>query len=272
MIMKDMKKDEVLEEKLNSYVEGIEEPKVDLSAAKRALVEEQSRRKNVRRRMWVALASACASVLLVAIVLVSVLPSLHADKNGSSGDMMNSGSAQGGDVGGDSGASGSPSQPPSGGDASGGEGSSGPVETEPIRYALSEAEAATVQAEKLAENYGASLKKLTDLAASAEISVTYTLYQLEERDVLLETTISAPSAGVEIAVYTDLSRGSYRAAEMDEFDGLTSKTATYVYDIKTLDGETVYLAAFTAGETEYCVAAHSPESAFFTFMKYLTEE
>ena len=111
MIKKDMQKDEFLEEKLNSYVEGVEEPKVDLSAAKRALNEEQSRRRSVRRRMWVALASACASLLLVAVALVSVLPSLHADKNNSAGDMMNGGSAQGGDVGGDSG----PSQPPSGG-------------------------------------------------------------------------------------------------------------------------------------------------------------
>ena len=267
MIMKDMQKDEFLEQKLNSYVEGVEEPKVDLSAAKRALHEEQSRRRSVRRRMWVALASACASLLLVAVALVSVLPSLHADKNNSAGDMMNGGSAQGGDVGGDSG----PSQPPSGGstdgDSSGSSGSSGSAETELIRYSLSEAENATVQAEELAETYGTSLKKLTDLAA---FSVTYTLYSVAGRSVLLKTLVSAPS-GAEITVYTDLSGGSCRAAEMDEFDSLSLKTATYVYDFKVLDGKTVYLAAFTA-ESEYCVSALASESDFFAFMEYLTEE
>lgn len=270
MIMKDMQKDEFLEEKLNSYVEGVEEPKVDLSAAKRALHEEQSRRRSVRRRMWVALASACASLLLVAVALVSVLPSLHADKNNSAGDMMNGGSAQGGDVGGDSG----PSQPPSGGstdgDSSGSSGSSGPAETEPVRYTLSKAEKTTVQAEELSETYGTSLKKLTDLAAFSEISVTYTLYSVAGRSVLLETAISSPS-GAEITVYTDLSGGSRRAAEMDEFDSLSLKTATYVYDFKVLDGETVYLAAFTA-ESENYVSAFASESDFFAFMTYLTEE
>lgn len=270
MIKKDMQKDEFLEEKLNSYVEGVEEPKVDLSAAKRALHEEQSRRRSVRRRMWVALASACASLLLVAVALVSVLPSLHADKNNSAGDMMNGGSAQGGDVGGDSG----PSQPPSGGstdgDSSGSSGSSGPAETEPVRYTLSKAEKTTVSAQKLAENYGRGIKKLTDLAAFSEISVTYTLYSVAGRSVLLETAISSP-AGAEITVYTDLSGGSCRAAEMDEFDSLSLKTATYVYDFKVLDGKTVYLAAFTA-ESEYCVSALASESDFFAFMEYLTEE
>lgn len=237
--MKDMKKDEWIEEKIDSYVEGTS-PNVDLSAAKRALSEEHARRRSARRKKWIAFASACASLLLVAIVLVGILPSFEAGRDG------NNGSAE------------APGQSPEG-------------SPQRIAYQLSQAEQKAAGVGELIEGYGESLKKLTDLGLSADVGADYTLYYYDNRAVLLETDVLYSRLGsrVSATVYTDLSGGKYRAAELEKYDALSSKTSAYTYEIMFLNGEYVSLGAFSYLGNGYCVEVQSSyEYAFSEFMKY----
>lgn len=262
--MKDMKRDEFLEEKLNSYVEGSAEPNVDLSAAKRALTEQQAGRRSAKRRMWIALASACASLILVAVVLFNILPVFRA---GSDKDQGSADAPQGGNYGpaedlpdeGDSEA-----DPPPG--------SSGSSGTEVVRFTLAETKQRAAGVGELSETYGTKLKKLTDFGFSSGVATEYTLYYVEEEAVLLGTELVYSQAGkrVSATVYTDLSGGKYRAEELGEYDALPQKSATYTFKQTFLNGEYVYLGNFFVQGAEYCVSLQSSyEPAFVALMEYL---
>ena len=252
--MKDMKKDEFLEEKLNSYAEGTETPNVDLSAAKRALFEEQLRRRSARRRMWIALASSCASLVLIAIVLVGILPSFGGSDLAPDHGAEAPGDSQGGD------------------DPQGGETADPQGPTEAITFSLSAAETRAAGVNELSEAYGQSLEKLTRLGLSSNINAEYTLYCVDGEAVLLGTELLYSQHGRRVAatVYTDLSGGKYRAEELAEYDDLPSKNATYTFKKTFINGEYACLGNFTAQGTEYCVSVESSyEYAFSSFMEYL---
>lgn len=253
-----MKKDKFLEEQLNAYVEGAETPDVDLSAAKRALLETQMRRRSARRRMWIALASACASLVLVAVVLTGILPFAAAGgaPNDSAEAPGQSGSPEG------SGSAGGPGGAPSEGNPS-----------EVIRFALSDAEPVTVGVGDLIGTYGETLKKLTNFGFYTDVSADYTLYCVNGLAVLLGTDLLYTQEGsrVTVTVYTDLSGGAYRAEELGEYDGLQARRDGYTYEQRQLfNGEYVSLGNFTSRGAEYCVALQSSYAyAFSSFMTYL---
>ncbi len=261
--MKDMKRDEFLEEKLNSYVEGSAEPNVDLSAAKRALTEQQAGRRSAKRRMWIALASACASLILVAVVLFNILPVFRAETDGDSGSSEAPES-------GDHDAAGAPSEGDSEADPP--PGSSGSSGTEVVRFTLAETKQRAAGVGELSETYGTKLKKLTDFGFSSGVAAEYTLYYVEEEAVLLGTELVYSQEGkrVSATVYTDLSGGKYRAEELGEYDALPQKSATYTFKQTFLNGEYVYLGNFFVQGAEYCVSLQSSnEYAFAALMEYL---
>ncbi len=246
--MKDMKKDESIEEKVCSYFEGTEEPHVDLSAAKRALFEEQAKKKRARRRLWIALSSACACILLVAIVAIGVLPSFSSvpDQNG--------GTASGEDHAGES-----------------SEGSAPPSSPEREVFELAAATSRAAGVNELQKEYS-GLGKLTALGLSSDVGATYTLYYVGEDAALLQTELVYLQEGrrVSATVYTDLSGGKYRAAELSEYEELPSKTATYTFKETYLNGEYVCFGSFYSQNTAYCVSVQSSnEDAFSALMDYL---
>lgn len=245
--MKDMKKDDFLEEKIASYAEGTD-PHVDLSAAKRALAEQQARRRSTVRRTWIALASVCASFLLIAVLLVAVLPAF----GGSDRAPDNSGNA------------------PSGAEGDAG-GASGAEEPQAVRYELAAAEARAAGVNELVSAYGNSLEKLTDLALLG-FGADYTLYSYAGKAVLLETDVLYLQNGrrVSATVYTDLSDGEYAAAELKEYSALPLGGGQYRYKNTYLNGEYLTLGSFTLSGAACCISLQSSYSeAFFSFMEYL---
>ena len=243
IIMKDMKRDEFIEEKIDSYIEGTQ-PAVDLSRARRALTEGRGRR-SAKRRTWIALASACASLLLVAVVLFGVMPLFRAQSMaGDSGEGV----------------------PPASSDV--------PQEPETVRFSLT---GENVHAERLGVNavvreYGGRLKNLTELGLLDWVFAEYTLYTVGEEKALLETTVLYSSHGrrVDAIVYTDLSEGKYLAEELEKYRDLSLKTATYMYEKTFLNGEYVYLGSFVSSGAEYCVSLQSSyEGAFYELMEII---
>ncbi len=251
--MKDMKKDAWIEEKISSYTEGTKDVEIDLSAAKHAVSEEQTRRESARRRMRIGLASACACVLLAAFVTAFLLPG-RADL-GPAGEASPPGGSQG-----------PAASDPSQGD---GEGSSAPS----VRYELATAKRGTAGLNELAATYGDRLRKLTDLGLSASVNAAYTVYYVEDEAVLLKTELLYLQTGTRViaTVYTDLSDGKYRAEELEKYGLLSLKNGAYMYERETLvNGEYVCYGTFTAAGDEYCVELQSSsESAFWELMDYL---
>ena len=256
--MKDMKRDQFIEEKMNAYIGGAEEAHVDLSAAEDAL-GERSRRRRARRRGLIALVSACASLLLIAIVLIGILPSLGGSGRAPAGD-----------------SAGSEAAPPSAQEPSGGEGEAGDTgEDEPkvIRFALGDALQRAAGLNELTETYGKKLEKLTDFSFASGVSVDYTLYYVEEEAALLKTDLLYSQDGrrVSVSLYTDLSGGRYRAEELDKFDALPDKMGRYTYEKTFVNGEYVCLGAFSYLGQACCAEVQSSnESAFWDLMEYLT--
>ncbi len=249
-MMKDMKKDEFIEEKIVSYVEGAEDVNVDLSAAHRALAEEKAKRRSARRRMWFGLASACACLLLIVAVLIGVIPALRMQN--SAGDM---------DSGESSPPSGTPQRPPQSGESDDGASA----------FSLLTAEKRAAGVSELSETYRGALKKLTDLGLSSNVSAEYTLYYAEGQAVLLETSVLYTQNGsrVSATVYTDLSDGKYRAEELAEYASLPGHGDGYTYGESYLNGEHVSMGNFSDG-AEYCVRMQSSyRYAFSSFMAYL---
>lgn len=269
--MKDMKRDEFLEEKISSYIEGTQQPEVDLSAAERALSEVRSRRKSARRNGWIAFASACASFMLIAAVIVGFLFIGGRD--------MNTGEAPGFDPDFNQGGSAAPGHPSGGGPSAGsspseGDGSSGSEDesVHPIAFAMETAEQRAAGASELAKEYGGKLKKLTDLGFSSNYAAEFTLYYADGKAVLLGTELLYTQNGsrVSATVYTDLSDGKYRAEELEKYDSLPLKTSAYTYESTFLNGEYVCLGAFSYLGQSYCTRVQSSNTAAFSsLMNYL---
>lgn len=251
--MKDMKQDQFIEEKMNAYIGGAEEPHVDLSAAENALGEQTVRRR-ARRRGLIAFVSACASLLLVAIVLIGILPSFGGSDRAPAGD----------EAGGEA-------APPSVQEPSGGTGE-GDLPTA-VRYALGDAPQRAAGLNELTETYGAKLEKLTDFGFAKGFYADYTLYYVGEEAVLLKTDVRYMQDGrrVSVSVYTDLSGGKYEAEELDRYAALSDKTGRFIYEETFVNGEYVCLGAFRYLGQDCCVEVQSSNgSAFWDLMEYLT--
>ena len=264
-----VERDEFLEEKMRSYIEGTEQPNVDLSAAEQALMEVR-RRRSAKRRARIALASACASFLLIAAVVMGFLFIGGGDMN--TGEAPNFDPDY--DQSGGSASDPDPEKPPSSaGDLPSGAPSQGiEGDVKPISFALETAEHRAAGASELAKEYGSKLKKLTDLGFSSNYAAEFTLYYAEGEVALLGTELLYTQDGsrVSATVYTDLSGGKYRAAELEKYDSLSQKTSTYTYERTFLNGEYVCLGAFSYLGQSYCATVQSSNAdAFSLLMHYL---
>lgn len=230
--MKDMKKDEKIEERFREYFQGNDAPACDLTQAKRMVSEERAARKR-GRGVWLKLASALACCAVAVVLCIVFLPSAFG-----AGDQA----------------------PPS----------DGADVAPPAVFALADTVSRPLGYEEAKEDYGDKIAMFSSFEWADNASCSYTLYNYNKEAVLLRADLryGGGMRKFDAVVYIDLTKGSYAASDFGEYRALERGAIR----TERLDGEYVSAARTVYGETEYYSRITSPRRDAAEFLINLLEK
>lgn len=139
------------------------------------------------------------------------------------------------------------------------------------RYEIASAQARTVSYTELMERGG--LEVLSPFSLADNASAEYTLYSVQEKEVLLgaEVAVTSGMNALKATLYLDLSGGKYRFGEWEEFTHLPDRQGSYRYETEYVNGEFLSRAYLEREEGNAFVWVSSQSSgALFYFMNLLT--
>lgn len=237
--MKEMKKDERIENAFLGYFGGVEAPPCDLTQAKRAL-PQRARRKG-RGVLWKA-ASAFACFLVVCAVSVGILLGRPGTETGGSAE----------------------------GDA--------PSQTVPSYYALSSAQAEHASYAQLSQRYEEQLNALSPFEWADNAQAEYTLCSVGGEEALIVAHIRYLYGFVfwEGELYIDLTGGAQLPEELRAFEELESGGTVagypYAYAARYVGGEYVSDARLSLPAADYYMTVTGrSEDAAFALLRQLAE-
>lgn len=239
-MMKEMKKDEQIEQTFREYFAGGELPQVDLDAAKAELKAAARRRARRKRGIVSAILSACACLLVVALT-VGLLPR--------------------------SGFSASP-QDPNGAEAPGQSPGFNPSgEADPQIYSLSDVRMQPIDYSEFSSLGGDAVSAFELFSSSRNATAEYSVYYKGDDAVLLCARVGLISGTyrVRARVYLDLSEGKSAAQELLPYRSLKEEKG-YRGETEYLNGEYVTRAYAERKDREWYFDAVSQNEDGFALI------